>query len=149
MALTIESLKGLYEKLGGEDFGNVTTIPEAIDKVAEVAEGGSGGGGGGGDYILEGELILTGATPSIGEIQINVSELDEAIAANKNIKLVLSCDEPIEATLVLPFVETGSDSGFFFMGIIDFEYVNYVAKAYISRTNTEDQSFNIIPLSNQ
>jgi len=42
MALTIESLKGLYEKLGGTDFGDVTTIPEAIDKVSEVAEGGGG-----------------------------------------------------------------------------------------------------------
>lgn len=40
MALTIDALKGLYEKLGGTDFGDVTTIPEAIDKVTEVAEGG-------------------------------------------------------------------------------------------------------------
>ena len=43
MALTVEALKGLYEKLGGTDFGNVTTIPEAIDKVTEVAEAGGGG----------------------------------------------------------------------------------------------------------
>lgn len=42
MALTIDALKGLYEKLGGTDFGDVTTIPEAIDKVTEVAEGGGG-----------------------------------------------------------------------------------------------------------
>ena len=42
MALTVEALKGLYEKLGGTDFGNVTTIPEAIDKVTEVAEAGGG-----------------------------------------------------------------------------------------------------------
>lgn len=42
MALTVESLKGLYEKLGGTDFGDVTTIPEAIDKVTEVAEAGGG-----------------------------------------------------------------------------------------------------------
>lgn len=43
MALTVEALKGLYEKLGGTDFGNVTTIPEAIDKITEVAEAGGGG----------------------------------------------------------------------------------------------------------
>lgn len=43
MALTIESLKGLYEKLGGTNFGDVTTIPEAIDKISEVAESGGGG----------------------------------------------------------------------------------------------------------
>lgn len=40
MALTIDSLRELYEKLGGEDFGNVTTIPEALDKLTEVATGG-------------------------------------------------------------------------------------------------------------
>lgn len=44
MALTVEALKGLYEKLGGTDFGDVTTIPEAIDKINEVAEPGGGAG---------------------------------------------------------------------------------------------------------
>ena len=43
MKTTVEALKDLFKKLGGSNFGDTNTIPDAIDKVTTVATSGGGG----------------------------------------------------------------------------------------------------------
>lgn len=58
MNLTVDSLKALYVKLGGNasDVENISTIPEMIDALTAIIE--SGGGSGGSTITINGERIV-------------------------------------------------------------------------------------------
>ena len=45
MKTTVNALKGLFTKLGGnaEQVENVSTIPDMIDEITEAVDAGSGG----------------------------------------------------------------------------------------------------------
>ena len=55
MKTTVDALKGLYEKMGGEsaDVEDVSTIPDMIDELTTVA-----GSGGGSTITKEGETLV-------------------------------------------------------------------------------------------
>lgn len=60
MNLTVDSLKALYVKLGGNasDVENISTIPEIINALTAIIDTESGGGSGGSTITINGERIV-------------------------------------------------------------------------------------------